>query len=315
MKVIAATISILFALGQPCAFAADATSSTNIQSKIISSVKHVQNFYNAFGVCYTSTEKSTTVTKTTSTTSDGTESKTNESTTTQESFVTQSWKGGSLKVDSSTSTSTTEGTDGSSSVTKSNVNYVYDASGKLQSASGTATTTGTLADDTNGESGGSYTSTQTTSYIIKNAQALPSQTVTDTTSTLEGQTKSTSHEVTKFTYELIGGTWHLMSEVSNSSTKMTDGGSEQRTTTKTYSRDANGVCTGITQEVTGTSVSVDDNGGTWTYNITNYKANFEKDDTLGYYLASETYDLVLESDASSSSTVNGADPAPDDEEE
>jgi hypothetical protein len=302
LKLIKSTLAALLALGQACVFAADTKTSTDIETKIISSVKHVENFYNAFGVCYLSTERSKTVTQTTSTTDDGGESKTNTSTTTQESYVVQTWKGGSLKVDYSVSTSTTQGTDGSSSVTNSRVDYVYDDAGRLQSASGTSTTTGTLASDAYGGSGGSYTSTSTTSYIIKNAQALPSETVTDTTTTVEGQVKSTSHEVTTYEYELIGGSWHLMKEVSNSSTTMTDGGSEQRTTVKTYSRDANGVCTGISQTCTGTSVSVDDNGGTWTYTMTNYNAEFKFDDVLGWYLASETYDWELTSDASSSSS-------------
>ncbi|MCU0650690.1 MAG: hypothetical protein MUC52_00450 [Candidatus Omnitrophica bacterium] len=278
LKLIKSTLAALLALGQACVFAADTKTSTDIETKIISSVKHVENFYNAFGVCYLSTERSKTVTQTTSTTDDGGESKTNTSTTTQESYVVQTWKGGSLKVDYSVSTSTTQGTDGSSSVTNSRVDYVYDDAGRLQSASGTSTTTGTLASDAYGGSGGSYTSTSTTSYIIKNAQALPSETVTDTTTTVEGQVKSTSHEVTTYEYEL------------------------QRTTVKTYSRDANGVCTGISQTCTGTSVSVDDNGGTWTYTMTNYNAEFKFDDVLGWYLASETYDWELTSDASSSSS-------------
>ncbi|MCU0650689.1 MAG: hypothetical protein MUC52_00445 [Candidatus Omnitrophica bacterium] len=311
-KVITAVAALMLALGQTAAFAADNTSSTDINTKIISSVKHVQNFYNAFGVCYTSTEHSTTVTQTTSNTNDGSESKTNTSTTTQESFVMQTWKGGSLKVDYSESTSTTEGTDGSSSVTNSRVDYVYNAGGQLVSASGKAHTEGTLASDAYDGSGGSYVSDQTTSYIIKNGQALPSQTVTNTTSTVEGQVKSTSTETTTFEYELIGGTWHLMKEVSNSSTTMTDGGSEQRTTVKTYSRDANGVCTGISQECTGTSVSVDDNGGTWTYNMTNYNAEFEFDDVLGFYLASESYDWEL---SEKPSTSNDTDDGEDYEEE
>jgi hypothetical protein len=295
IKVAAATIAVLFVLGQTCAFAADTSSSTNVNTNIISSTRHVENFYNSFGVCYTSTEKSSTVTQTTSSSVVNGVTKTNTSTTTQESFVMQTWKGGSLKPDYSTSTSTTNGTDGSSSVTNSKVTYTYDASGKLSGASGTATTTGTLASDTNGQSGGTYTSTQTTSYIIKNAQALPSQTVTDTTTSLNGQTKSNTHEVTSFSYELIGGTWHLMKEISNSSTTSTDGGSEQRTTTKTYSRDANGVCTGISQTATGTSVSVSETGGKSTYNMGNYSATFKFDSMNGWYMSGESYDWTLQS--------------------
>jgi hypothetical protein len=227
----------------------------------------------------------------------------------------QTWKGGSLKPDYSTSTSTTEGTDGSSSVTDSKVTYSYDGSGKLAGASGTAHTEGTLASDVNGESGGNYVSDQTTTYIIKNAQALPSQTTTNTTSYLEGQVKSTSNEVTSFEYELIGGTWHLMSEVSNSSTSMTDGGSETRTTTKTYSRDANGVCTGISQTSSGTSVSVSETGGTSTYNMSNYSADFQFDEQNGWYLANETYDWELENTTEASSSTSADDAQEDQDEE
>jgi hypothetical protein len=302
IKTTAAMFALLFMLGQSGAYAADENSSSsdnktssNIRTRIISSVKHVENFYNAFGVCYMSTETSKTVTETTSSSTANGETKTNSSTTVQESFVMQTWKGGSLKPDYSTSVSTTTGTDGSSSVTNSKVTYSYDDAGRLSGAIGTAHTEGTLASDAYGGSGGSYVSDQTTTYVIKNAQALPSQTVTDTTTTVEGQVKSTSHEVTTFEYELIGGTWHLMKEVSNSSTSMTDGGSEQRTTIKTYTRDANGVCTGVSQTCTGTSVSVDDNGGTWTYSMTNYNAEFQFDEVLGWYLASESYDWELTS--------------------
>jgi hypothetical protein len=262
-----------------------------------------------------STERSSTVTETTGSSTANGETKTNSSTTVQESFVMQTWKGGSLKPDYSTSTSTTEGTDGSSSVTNSKVTYSYDGSGKLAAASGTAHTEGTLASDVNGESGGNYVSDQTTTYIIKNAQALPSQTTTNTTSYLEGQVKSTSTEVTTFEYELIGGSWHLMSEVSNSSTSMTDGGSETRTTTKTYSRDANGVCTGISQTSSGTSVSVSETGGTSTYNMSNYSADFQFDEQNGWYLANETYDWELESTTETPSTTDVDDAQEDQDEE
>jgi hypothetical protein len=208
----------------------------------------------------------------------------------------QTWKGGSLKPDYSTSTSTTEGTDGSSSVTDSKVTYSYDAGGKLTGAKGTAHTEGTLASDAYDGSGGSYVSDQTTTYIIKNAQALPSQTVTNTTTTVEGQEKSTTNEVTTFEYELIGGTWHLMEEVSVSHTSMTDGGSEDMTTTKTYSRDANGVCTGISQSATGTSVSVTETGGKYTYTLDskNYDADFSFDEVNGWYMSHLSYDWILD---------------------
>jgi hypothetical protein len=313
IRATAAMFALLFALGQSGAYAADNASATDVQTKIISSVKHVENFYNAFGVCYTSTEHSTTVTQTTSSSTTNGETKTNSSTTTQESFVMQTWKGGSLKPDYSESTSTTEGTDGSSSVTNSKVTYSYDATGKLTGAVGTAHTEGTLASDAYGGSGGSYVSDQTTTYIVKNGQALPSKTVTNTTTTVEGQVKSTSTETTTFEYELIGGTWHLMQEVSNSSTSMTDGGSEQRTTIKTYERDANGVCIGVSQTSTGTSISVDDNGGTWTYTMTNYNAEFKFDEVLGFYMAHETYDWELSSKPDTSNTTDVEDT--EDEEE
>jgi hypothetical protein len=289
IKTAAATFALLFALGQTGVYAATATT-TIVDSKIISSTKHVENFYNAFGACFTSTEDSKTVTSSTKVDENGKES---SSETVTESSVVQTWKGGSLKVDSSTSESTTEGTDGSSSKTTSTVSYTYDSAGRLSAASGTAKTTGTLAEDAKGGSGGEYSSNQTTSYIIKNAQALPSQTVTKTTTTLEGQEKSTSTETTDFTYELIGGAWHLTKEVSNSSTSMTDGGSEQRTTIKTYTRDANGVCTKVEQSCTGTSKSISETAGTTEYTMENYDAVFAFDEQNGFYLSKESYDWVL----------------------
>jgi hypothetical protein len=300
IKTAAAIFALLYALGQSGAYAASEGSSngeksSKVKTKIISGIQHVENFYNAFGVCYMSTDHSTTVTQTT----DGDTT----STTTQDSVTMQTWKGGSLKADYTNSTSDTTGDDGSSSHTVSKTTYEYDENGKLAGASGTATTTGTLAEGANGESGGEYTSTQTTSYTIKNAQALPSQTTTHTVQTLEGQVSVTSDEVTTFSYELLGGSWRLMQEVSNSISTTPDGGRTETTTTKTYSRDANGLCTGLSQTMTGTRTVKTATGGTetWTLSAGDYTATPSFDEEQGWYISKVEYDWKLNSSADTSS--------------
>jgi hypothetical protein len=292
MKVIATAFVVLFALGQSGAYAADAEDAKPVKTEIISSVIHVETFYNAFGVAYMSTES----TKTTTETSDGETTGTTIST----SFTQQTWKGGSIKPDFSTSVSDTTNPDGSGSHTDSRVTYSYDGEGRLAAASGTATTTGTNADGANGESGGNYVSTQTTSYIIKNGQALPSQTTTNTTQYLEGEESGTSTEVTTFTYDLIGGAWHLMQEVSNYSYTSTEGSTQNITTTKTYSRDANGLCTGLSQNKTGTRMDIGSTGGKTYYTLSNYDAKVEWDDQQGFYVSSDPYDWIMDTSEDSS---------------
>ena len=127
--------------------------------------------------------------------------------------------------------------------------------------------------------------------------------------TVEGQQKSTSHEVTNYTYDLIGGAWQLMTETTTSHTAQTDGGFEDTTTIKTYSRDANGVCTGISQTKTGTSSSVGTTGGTTTYTLQNYSANFQFDPQQGWYLADESYDWTMDTSSGASTGTTQANAA------
>lgn len=293
MKVIATAFVVLFALGQSGAYAADDEDPKPVTTTIISSVINVQTYYNAFGVAYMSTENTRTETET----SDGDTTSTTIST----SFTQQSWKGGSIKPDFSTSVSDTTNPDGSGSHTDSRVEYSYDGEGRLAAASGTATTDGTNADGANGESGGTYHSEQTTSYIIKNGQALPSQTTTNTTQKLEGEVSGTSTEVTTFTYDLIGGAWHLMQEVSNYSYTATNGSTQNITTTKTYTRDANGVCTGLSQKKTGTRMDVGGTAGKTYYDMSGYYADIQWDDQQGFYVSYDKYKWVQDTSEDSSS--------------
>ena len=105
--------------------------------------------------------------------------------------------------------------------------------------------------------------------------------------------KSTTTETTAYEYSLVGGAWQLMKETSISATTQTDGGMENTTTTKTYTRDANGVCTGISQTRTGTSSTVGTSGGIYNYTLQDYSATPAFDAQQGWYISQESYNWKL----------------------
>lgn len=277
MRICAGLAAICLLANQPCAMA-DPEEQDVPDTKIIEGTRHIVNFYNPFGVCYRSTQTATTTTQTT---------KGDQTSTTISKSVTESvWMDGSLKVQTVTGTNTTTNSAGKIiGTSESTTTYIYDSLGRLTGASGITTSTGELPDD-----GGTYASTTHDTYIIKNGQALLDQSVTTQTTKVDGQVKSTSTTTTSFDYELIGGTWHVMKETTVSHTDDTDGGSADITTIKTYSRDENGVCTGIEQTQTGTQVAIGENKSHYTSHITSYEATFEYDYEQGWHITKEVID-------------------------
>lgn len=277
------TTVVFFLAGGLNAFAATANP---IISTSQNSTIHVEYIYNAYGVAISATEITTTTTRTVDDKGGW-----SETTTVQTAYST--WKGGSLKIDSASGTSDTKASDGSNSHTNFWTSYTYNANGQLAGASGGAHTTGDRGKDANGEPIGTFVSDTVDHYIIRNGQALRSSSVTTGTNYGPDGTKtSTFTETTNYAYQLIGGSWHLMGEVSTSTTNGIDGSTETITRTRTYSRDANGVCTGITQTATGTKTVVNENGGKTTYTMSNYQATFAYDSKVGWYLQKESYDWL-----------------------
>lgn len=243
---------------------------------------HIEYVYNAYGVGISSVQTTTTITTTKKKEEDGTET---NSTTTTVSTSESEWMGGSLKIKSTTGTSTTEGDDDLSSTTTFETTYTYDENGRLIGASGTSDTE---SDDGNGKTSRSHS---VDTYIIQDGEALRSKSETTGTNYGTDDTKTADFtETTTYEYQLIGGSWELVREVSASTSAETNGNEQVVTKTRTYSRDANGVCTGISQSAEGTYTAVNSNGGKQTYTMENYKAEFKFDAEQGWYLTQESWD-------------------------
>jgi hypothetical protein len=276
------TAAIFLLVGGLNAFALDPTSP--IVSTTQTSTIHVESIYNPYGVAISSTEVTTTITTTTN-------EKGETSTTTTISTSKSEWRGGSLKIISVTGTSDTTASDDSSSHTDFWTNYEYNDKGQLKGASGGSKSKGDRGKDADGQKMGTYESSTTDNYIIKNGQALRSSSKTTGTNYRPDGTKTSDFtETTNYSYQLIGGSWHIMGEVSTSTTNGVDGSTTTITKTRTYSRDANGVATGISQTATGTMTVVNENGGRTTYTMKNYQATFAYDPEVGWYLQKESYD-------------------------
>lgn len=189
----------------------------------------------------------------------------------------KTWKTGSLS-------------DNAVSHTEFSTNYTYNDNGQLSGATGTSKTTGNRGKDSNGQKIGTYESTGVDNYIVKNGQALRASTVTTGTN-FGADAKKTSGftETTNYTNELMGGSWQATKETTVSDVKEVSGTTEKVTKTKTYTRDANGIATGITQAATGTRKVVNPNGGTSTFEIRDYKPEFKSDAKAGWYLAKESW--------------------------
>ncbi|MFH0913018.1 MAG: hypothetical protein V1884_01880 [Candidatus Omnitrophota bacterium] len=262
-------------------FAVETSPITGVSEK---TTIHVEYLYNAYGMAVSSADTTTTITTTTN-------EKGETSTTTTTYTTTSVWRGGSLKVASTTGTSKNESANGANSTTEFQTNYEYNDKGQLKAASGESQTTGDRGKNDAGEELGTYESTSEDTYIVQNGQSLKKTSVaTGINYGPEGQKESDSTETTTYDYELKGGSWALVKQVDKSETKNVDGGTSLVEKTKTYTRDANGVCTGITQAASGTLTAVGGNGGTQTYTMQNYKAEFKFDAEMGWYLSKESYD-------------------------
>jgi hypothetical protein len=213
------------------------------------------------------------------------------STTTTVSTNQSAWKGGSLKIQSSIQTSDTTAIDGSASHSTATTTYEYNELGQLMGLFGETQTTGNGETDANGENTGSYASRTLDYYIIKSGQALRSQSITaGTNNGVDGTKTSDYTQTVDYEYILVGGSWEISSETTALSYSYINGGSQDITKVKTYTRDANGVCSGITQTGSGTYIAVNSRGGITTYQMQNYAATFVLDPEEGWYLEKEGYD-------------------------
>ncbi|MFA5319659.1 MAG: hypothetical protein WBE75_05175 [Candidatus Omnitrophota bacterium] len=276
------TAAFIVLAGENFVRAADDTPS--IVSTDMKMVIKVENVYNNYGVQINGTETTTTTTTTTN-------SKDETSTTITTQTVTSEWRGGSIKVAKIEGTSNTDGTDDSSSATTFTITYEYaDGTGKLKGASGTSSTTGDSGTDDNGEAIGTYKTSTTDSYTIRNGQAL--RTKSETTGESYGSDGTKKGDITQTStteYELVAGTWQVSKETTVSKNTGVDGSSESITRIKTYTRDDNGVITGVSQTATGTRVAITSAGGTVTLGMTDYTATFTFDEESGWYLEKESY--------------------------
>lgn len=308
MKKICALIlmSLLLTVGANC-FADDipapalpTAATVPIVSTTRNTTIHVEYTYNAFGVAISSLQKATTFTKTIDANGGWSES-------TSVSTTESCWRGGSLKVNFSSGTTETEGSDGSNSDTTFATTYAYNSNGQLSGASGGSTTTGDRGNDANGEAIGTFKSSSTNTYEIRNGQALlKSSTSNGTNFGPDGVKTGDFGTTVTHTHKMIGGSWHIMSSTTVSTSNGTDGSTESTTKTLTYERDAaTGVCIGLTQTATGTKTSVNENGGKTTYKMCEkdgvdengnpiyaYKAIPLFDAEVGWFISFESWDWV-----------------------
>jgi hypothetical protein len=80
-----------------------------------------------------------------------------------------------------------------------------------------------------------------------------------------GKVIATTNVVTKYTYKYFNGKKQVMSETIQTTSTRPDGSSLNTTTVKKYTRDAKGVVTGLSQQMTGTRVSISATGEKTTY--------------------------------------------------
>ncbi len=284
MKRLAVLTVCLFLLGTVCACAQNVNNGnvTTTQNTLM----HEVYTYNAFGVAVSGTQHIQTTTI--STNDEGQRQVTVTETTNQLQSL-----GGSLKITSSHLESDSASDDGSSSHTEGDTTYTYNGNGQLGAATGTAHTTGDRGVDDQGEDLGTFVSDTEETYEIRNGQAIRTQSVTTgTNSGPDGEQTSEFNETTTYDYDMIAGSWQIMSETSNTVTNATDGSTSNITKTKTYTRDGNGVCTGIAQTATGTQTQVNQNGGTTTFTMQNYRADSAFDEKAGWYISGDSWDWV-----------------------
>lgn len=258
---------------------------------------HVQYFYNTFGVATMSVSDTATAIITTrrETLEDGSIIETTTTTTTNQTTI-STWRGGSLKVDSTTGTTTVESSDGASSTTSFWTTYDYNENGQLRGASGGSHTVGDRGLDDNDEPIGTYEQWTSNTYEIRNGQALlAGSTTTGKEWGPDGELIAETTETKSYSYELRGGSWVLMSvsSVYDSTGKGSKKGEYTHIeTTTSYHRDANGLCTGISQSKSGEMRQGNGSGGFTTYKMKNYIATAAFDPKQGWYIEYDTWDWI-----------------------
>lgn len=260
---------------------------TNLEQVI-----HVHTEFNAFGVA----TRQVTTTTTTTTTSDG---KGGTSTTVEVSTAVATWHGGSLKTDTVHVNSRTDNSDGTWSESDYTDTYVYSPEGVLQSVSGSGTYT--AVDD----KGHKYSGTITRTFIVRDGQALLTSSVT-TGDILDKDGKhigtfTNTTTINPDDYQYLGGSWVPMKVTSTSTTNWDSGSYQTITRVTTYTRNDQGVITGMSQTATGEYVEVTGQNGPGevarrTYTLQNYSCEIKFDSQVGWYVASEDYDWVLQSE-------------------
>jgi hypothetical protein len=284
MKRLALLTVCLFLLGTACVFAQNVTNATVETTQ--TTLMHEVYTYNAFGVAVEGTQN---ILTTTTSTNDQDQRQVTSTVTTNHLRS----LGGSLKIVSSDLTSDSAADDGTDSQTTGNTTYTYNGNGQLAAAAGTADSTGNRGEDANGEALGTFDSATTESYEIRNGQAVRTQSeTTGTNSGPDGEQTSDFNETTTYDYQLLAGSWQIMGETSNSATDARDGSSSDITKTKTYTRNGDGVCTGLAQAATGTQTQVNQNGGTTTFTMQNYEATADFDEKSGHYISGDNWDWV-----------------------
>lgn len=303
MKKACALLIGLFFLGW--GISAFAGTPTTTQSSAI----HIETTYNAYGVALSSTSTTTTVTTTSRETLVNGQAKTITSTSKTVQTVTSSWRGGSLKADTARGTAITSGDDGSSSTTEFWTDYSYDDKGRLKGATGGANTTGNRGKDAKDQPLGTSSSSTVDTYDIRNGVALKVKSeTTGQNFGVDGQKTSDFRETSTSTYEIVGGSWQIMSETSVSLDTEIDGSTTATTTVKTYTRNENGVIAGITQTKTGEMKKATGEKGDLTsaitYTIQNYVATFTFDPQQGWYLSNESYDWKTQESSNNNNDAN-----------
>jgi hypothetical protein len=283
MKRLALLTVCLFLLGTTCVFAQNAAVTTTQTSSL-----QEHYVYNTKGVAISGTQINTTTL--TSTDQDGLTATTTTVTTNQLKSL-----GGSLKVISAHLVSDSTSTDESTSHTEGDTTYTYNGSGQLESAAGTANTTGNRGNDAEGNPIGTFTSATVETYDVRNGQAIRTQAVTDGTYLgINGEQTGTSRTTTTFDSDIIAGSWQLMSETTVARSDDRQGGWEETTTVKTHQRNGDGVETGLTQTKTGTRLRVtgiDANGNITRVNerLNNYVATAGTDPEDGWTIVDERW--------------------------
>lgn len=208
--------------------------------------------------------------------------------TTQISY--SSWKGGGLVVTSVDSTTRTYSSDGYDVTRKSYTTYTYDANGILTGGTGTSSVTGGKLENNQG----TFDSSTTNTYMVKDGQLLV--TASDTSQTIKVGTQASQYISSKvtYTYALMGGQWVITSAKNEQNVSQPNGDYTKTVTTTTYTRNtANGIITAMSQVRTGERQETDATTGQKTKStLKNYVCVYKQAVDGRWYIQQEKYDWV-----------------------